>query len=95
MKKTVFFTTAMLVLAASLGATGSLPDAPHGATLYRKHCAGCHQSVRSFKQAPDFVGLIRNPPSPMPAFGPDKLSDGQAKAISDYVRFFLSLNKAC
>ncbi len=95
MRKTALIILPMLVLFSSIGLSGTSPATTHGASLYAKHCAGCHRSVGKFKQSPDFVGLIRNPPSPMPAFGPDKLTDSQAKAISDYIRFTLSLKKMC
>lgn len=55
-----------------------------GETLYKRHCASCHP-VRSLKDSPDIIRSMRNPVAFMPRFDETKVSDADARMISDYI----------
>ncbi len=60
-------------------------QAPNGAELYKKHCSACHPDATRLSDS-HIVEIMRNPPSPMPTFDKDKVSDRDADAIADYIR---------
>ncbi len=70
-----------------------------GEWVFRSNCCGCHpfggnrinpqmplRSSDKTANAKAFLGWIRSPESPMPAFGPDRISDSQAEELRRYIR---------
>lgn len=77
----------LIVLVFSGVAAGVALSQNDGDALYRKHCILCHPDAAKLRSSKDIISLMRNPPIPeMPAFGEEKLSDGNAKAIADFIR---------
>ncbi|MHB8845039.1 MAG: c-type cytochrome [Nitrospirota bacterium] len=56
-----------------------------GAALYRKHCSTCHPQALTTGSTADLFGIVRTPPPGMPAYGEDKLSDLDVRAIGEYL----------
>jgi cytochrome c len=57
-----------------------------GASLFQKHCSLCHTTALNVRSSGDVLDLVRTPPAGMPTFAKDRLSDGDAWAIGDYLR---------
>jgi hypothetical protein len=57
-----------------------------GAQLFGKYCAVCHPQAPRVGPSDDILGRVRMPPPGMPAFGEDKLSDREARAIEAYLK---------
>lgn len=73
-----------------------------GREIFRSHCSGCHPyGANALKSSHHlwnsgrltniltFTSWIRSPQPPMPTFGPDRISDQDAKALLSYLKFTL------
>jgi mono/diheme cytochrome c family protein len=85
----VLFFILIFIISSSMAA-----DAPNGAALFRKHCSLCHPSA-AMMTGRRIVKLMRYPPPGMPTFNNDKLSDSDAAAIADYIRFQIATKFIC
>ena len=56
-----------------------------GAALYKKHCAVCHPDTSRLALDDPLAETLREPPPGMPAYGEDKLSELEARAIESYL----------
>ncbi len=54
--------------------------------MYRKHCLVCHPDPSRLSSRGDIVSFIKAPTPSMPAFGEDKVSDRDVRAIADFIR---------
>jgi len=61
-------------------------EQPDGAALYQKHCVSCHPDGSRLRLDSPLLNSLRTPPSGMPSFGQEKLSDLDARAIGEYLR---------
>ncbi len=86
MKKWAVSSEILFVIFILIVSSGIAAQAPNGAELYKKHCSACHPDATRLSDS-RIVETMRNPPSPMPIFDKDKVSDRDAEAIADYIRF--------
>jgi mono/diheme cytochrome c family protein len=82
--------TALLALVAVVSGAGSVIAGvsicgPQGEALYKKHCSACHRDAVMLKRVANIVDIMRKPPSVMPNFDKDKISDRDAAEIADYI----------
>jgi len=73
-----------------------------GHEIFRSHCSGCHpygaNAVKPqhhlwnsgrLTNILTFTSWLRSPQPPMPTFGPDRISEKDAKALLSYLKFVL------
>jgi mono/diheme cytochrome c family protein len=95
MKKLLFTGLPFLITFISLSVPGTSAYQSNGAALFQRYCSGCHRQITRFKPETDFIMIMRNPPLPMPAFPPDRISESDAKAIAEYIQFQLAIKAIC
>lgn len=73
---------------------GIAADKPNGAELFKEHCIRCHP-IAAMMTDSRIVDTMRNPKRDMPKFDKDKISDKEANAIADYIKFQISMKSIC
>ena len=94
MGKLVVSSAVLVVFLISIVSSGMAEDASNGVALFRKHCSLCHPCAAKMT-GEHIVILMRYPPPGMPTFNNDKLSNKDATAIADYIRFQIATKSNC